>query len=111
MPNLKKTPSKPLKHACPLCGYKANTLEEMKPHLLTCGIQSMKNVLKCPDCDYQTYKPSNFTRHKRRHLVKFDALKDSGTSWEKPASTAGCKEQQAITEMGQPVEMIAFKAE
>ena len=73
MANTKKTKRKDPK--CPMCPFRTSDPEAMRAHLVVCGLQKMERRLKCDECNYETEKSSNLTRHKDRLHSKVQKVK------------------------------------
>ncbi|XP_021377251.1 uncharacterized protein LOC110465627 [Mizuhopecten yessoensis] len=64
MVNTKKTPVQ----KCPMCAHKTADREEMRTHLMSCGLATMeKNTLRCEQCDFITTRKAYLKRHQKRH--------------------------------------------
>ena len=50
---------------CPLCPFKSYDLEQMKEHLVKCGIDAMEKKFECKyeHCNYASNKKANLQRH------------------------------------------------
>ncbi|XP_069110295.1 uncharacterized protein [Argopecten irradians] len=75
-----KTKTTPVKK-CPMCTFRTANIDDMKEHILKCGIETMeKKTLSCPKCSYKTFRPTNMTRHQKRHDATVDVPKAAGKS-------------------------------
>ncbi|PJE78499.1 hypothetical protein CI610_02563 [invertebrate metagenome] len=62
-----KTKTTPVKQ-CPMCSFRANNMDDMRKHILECGLETMeRKTLTCPDCSYKTFRAANMNRHRKRH--------------------------------------------
>ncbi|XP_069109266.1 uncharacterized protein [Argopecten irradians] len=69
MVNTKTTPMK----ACPMCKFRTAGTDELKEHLVLCGLKNAeKNPFSCSHCNFTTSKQIYLTRHEKRHQKSED---------------------------------------
>ncbi|XP_033763094.1 zinc finger protein ZFPM2-like isoform X3 [Pecten maximus] len=74
MVNTKTTPMK----ACPMCKFRTAGTEELREHLVMCGLKhSEKNAFACTHCNFTTTKQVYLTRHEKRHIEEKGMDKNS----------------------------------
>ncbi|XP_069107411.1 uncharacterized protein [Argopecten irradians] len=92
-----KTKTTPVKK-CPMCTFRTANIDDMKEHILKCGIETMeKKTLSCPKCSYKTFRPTNMTRHQKRHDATGDVPKAAGKSLNTALSSKNSPKAQPST--------------
>ena len=86
-----------MERKCPLCSFKSYDLEQIKKHLVKCGIDAMEKKFECKydNCNYASNKKANLNRHAKRHVKESEdtVMNVSDSEPEKVDSDYEWKEQ------------------
>lgn len=86
-----------MERKCPLCSFKSYDLEQIKKHLVECGIDAMEKKFECKydNCNYASNKKANLNRHAKRHVKESEdtVMNVSDSEPEKVDSDYEWKEQ------------------